>query len=321
MAVVVGKQLLFAVLIAASAAGLPVRLVDAAPPSGQTAVSHDGAQKSFASPDAAAQGLVDALKSGNRQSALDILGHSAGEWLSSGDQVADRAAVARFIAAYEVKHSLEREGDAKAILIVGSDEYPFPFPLVGSTTGWQFDPEQGREEILNRRIGRNELSTIQTLLAIVDAQRDYASVDRNGNGVLEYAQKFASSPGKHDGLYWPVKAGEPESPLGPLVAQAAGEGYRKQKSGPTAYQGYYYRMLTAQGNDASGGAYDYLVHKDVMIGGFAVLAYPAKYGVSGITSFLVNQQGVVFEKDLGPNTGKAAGRITSFNPDSNWRKD
>ena len=317
----VGKQLLFALLIAVAAAGLPVRLAAAAPQPGQPAVSSDGAPKSFSSPEAAAQGLIDALKSGSRQAALDILGHSAGAWLSSGDRVADRAAVTRFIAAYEEKHTLNREGDAKAILIVGNDDYPFPFPIVASKSGWQFDPERGREEILNRRIGRNELSTIQTLLAIVDAQRDYASVDRNGDGLLEYAQKFISSPGKKDGLYWPAKPGEPESPLGPLIGQATREGYGKQAGKRTAFHGYYYRILIRQGPAAAGGAYDYLVHKDHMIGGFAVLAYPAKYGVSGITSFLVNQQGVVFEKDLGPDTEKAAGGITSFNPDSGWRKD
>jgi len=317
----VGKQLIFALLIAAAAAGPSVRPADASPPSGQSAVSPAVAPQSFASPEAAAQELVDALKSGNRQSALDILGHSAGEWLSSGDQVADRAAVARFIAAYEEKHGLERESNARAILIVGSDDYPFPFPLVGSKEGWRFDPEQGREEILNRRIGKNELFTIQTLLAIVDAQRDYASVDRNGDGLLEYAQKFISSPGKQDGLYWSAKPGEPESPLGPLIGKATREGYKKQAGTPTAYHGYFYRILTRQGPAAAGGAYDYLVHTDRMIGGFAILAYPAKYGVSGIMSFLVDQQGVVFEKDLGPDTGKAAGRITSFNPDSSWRKD
>jgi len=317
----VGKQLLFALLIAAVAAGLSLRLAGAAPPSALPAVSTAGAPKSFATPEAAAQGLIDALKSGNRQAALDILGHASAEWLSSGDRVADRAAVAHFIAEYEEKHALEKEGDARAILIVGNDDYPFPFPLIGSNDGWRFDPEQGREEILNRRIGRNELLTIQTLRAIVDAQRDYASADRNGDGLLEYAQKFISSPGKKDGLYWPTKPGEPESPLGPLIGEATREGYSTQTRTRTAYHGYYYRMLTKQGPDAEGGAYDYLVHKDVMIGGFAVLAYPAKYGVSGIMSFLVNQQGVVFEKDLGPDTGKAAGRITSFNPDKSWRKD
>jgi hypothetical protein len=317
----VGKQLVFALLIAAAAVDPSVRQADASPPSGKTAVSPAAAPKSFASPEAAALGLVDALKSGNRQAALEILGHSTGEWLSSGDRVADRAAVAHFIAEYEEKHHLEKDGDARAILLVGNDDYPFPFPIVASKEGWRFDPELGREEILNRRIGRNELSTIQTLLAIADAQREYASVDRNGDGLLEYAQKFISSPGKKDGLYWPTKPGEPDSPLGPLIGEATREGYKKQAGTPTAYHGYYYRMLTSQGPAAAGGAYDYLVHKDHMIGGFAVLAYPAKYGVSGIMSFLVNQQGVVFEKNLGSDTAKSAGRITSFNPDKSWRKD
>lgn len=317
----VGKQLIFALLIAAASAGPSVRPADASPPSGQTAVSHAVAPQSFASPEAAAQGLIDALKLGNRQAALNILGHSAGEWLSSGDRVADRAAIAHFIAEFEEQHHLEKDGDARAILMVGNDEYPFPFPLVKVADGWRFDPEQGREEILNRRIGKNELFTIQTLLAIVDAQREYAAVDRNDDGVLEYARKFASSPGKKDGLYWPTKPGEPDSPLGPLIGKATREGYKKQAGKPTAYHGYFYRILTRQGPSAASGAYDYLVHTDRMIGGFAVLAYPAKYGVSGITSFLVNQQGVVYQKDLGPDTGKAAGRITSYNPDDSWQKE
>jgi hypothetical protein len=286
-----------------------------------TGASAQSAPKRFDTPDAAAQALVDALKAHDRTAALAILGASSKEWLSSGDRVADRAAASRFVEAYATKHSLSHDGDARAILMVGHDNFPFPFPLVKVADGWRFDPEQGREEILNRRIGRNELSTIQTLLAIVDAQRDYVSADRNGDGLLEYAQKFVSSPGKKDGLYWPTKPGEPDSPLGPLIGKATREGYKKQAGKPTAYHGYFYRILTRQGPAAAGGAYDYLVHTDRMIGGFAVLAYPAKYGVSGIMSFLVNQQGIVFEKDLGPDTGKAAGRITSYNPDDGWQKE
>jgi len=288
---------------------------------GRPAAAAKSAPKSFASPEAAAQGLVDALKANDRDATIGILGASAREWLSSGDQVADRAAIARFVQAYEEKHGLTNEGDAKAILVIGSDDFPFPFPLVKADGIWRFDPDQGREEILNRRIGKNELVTIQTLLAIIDAQRDYAAVDRNGNGLLEYAQKFISSPGKQDGLYWPAKAGEPESPLGPLIGQAAREGYSKKTGRPTAYHGYYYRMLTKQGPDAAGGAYNYVVGDHVLLGGFAVLAYPAKYGVSGIKSFLVNHQGVVFEKDLGPNTEQAAKKITTFNPDNSWNKE
>ena len=314
------RRIIIVLLIASATAGT-VRMADASSPSDRMAVSTDGAPKSFSSPEAASQGLIDALKSGSREAALDVLGYSAGQWLSSGDRIADRAAVARFITAYDEKHSLEKEGEAKAVLLVGNDDYPFPFPIVASKEGWRFDPEQGREEILNRRIGRNELSTIQTLLAIVDAQREYATRDRNGDGLLEYAQKFISSPGKKDGLYWPARPGEPESPLGPLIGEATREGYRAQAKTRTAYHGYYYRMLTKQGPAADGGAYDYMVHKDAMIGGFAVLAYPAKYGVSGIMSFLVDQQGVVFEKDLGSDTEKAARGITSFNPDGGWRKN
>jgi hypothetical protein len=298
---------------------------------GAMAVGHDGceagaaerAPKSFASPEAAAQGLVDALKANDRQTTIEILGASAGEWISSGDQVADRAAVVRFIEAYDAKHGFEREGESRAVLVIGGDDYPFPFPLVSVKEGWRFDPEQGREEILNRRIGKNELSTIQTLLAIVDAQRDYVAIDRDGDGLLEYAQKFISSPGKQDGLYWATKADEPMSPLGPLVGQATREGYSRKVAGePAPFHGYHYRMLTAQGKDAIGGAYDYLVRNNTaMIGGFAVLAYPAKYGASGIKSFLVNHQGVVFEKDLGPDTDKVVEQITTFNPNRTWQKN
>ena len=281
-------------------------------------VSADAAPKSFASPEAAAQGLVDALKANDRDAALTILGASAREWLSSGDQVADRASIARFVHAYEEKHTLTAAGDARVILVVGNDDFPFPFPLVKADGAWRFDPEQGREEILNRRIGGNELFTIQTLLAIVDAQRDYASVDRNGNGLLEYAQKFMSTPGKKDGLYWKTKEGEAPSPLGDLFAKAVKAGYTPGKgAGPQPYWGYYYKILKAQGKDAPGGAYDYVI-KGKMIGGFALVAYPAEYGASGIMTFIVNYGGVVYQKDLGKETGKIAGALTKYDPDKTW---
>ena len=271
-------------------------------------------EKTYATPEEAADALVQAVKSHDRRAILATLG-GASDWITSGDPVADRAAGDRFVAAYEAKHALTGSGD-KMTLIVG-DDYPFGFPLVKSGDRWRFDTEAGKEELLARRIGENEIDAIKVLEAIVDAQMEYASKDRNGDGVLDYAQKFASTPGKHDGLYWPTKTGEPPSPLGVLAAQASGEGYKKKDSGPTPYHGYYYRMLKGQGKNASGGALDYVVHGRA-IGGFAVVAYPAKYGSSGIMTFVVNQDGKVFQTDLGPTTGMRAGKMRRYDPGEGW---
>ncbi len=236
--------------------------------------------------------------------------------MSSGDAVADRAASEAFVAAYDQKHAIVPDGDARAKLTIGTDDWPFAFPLVKVDGRWRFDTAAGKDEMLARRIGRNELDVIDVMLAIVDAQREYASADRDRNGALEYARKFASSAGKQDGLYWPTKAGEPQSPLGPLVVRATGEGYAKQK-GPTPYHGYHFRMLKGQGPGASGGALDYVV-RGRMIGGFAAIAYPAKYGSSGVMTFIVNHDGVVYQKDLGPQTATRAAAITKFDPSEGW---
>jgi hypothetical protein len=281
-------------------------------------------QKSFATPQAAAEALFQAAKAKDRAAIVGILGPSVREWILSGDPVQDAERVDRFVAAYAQKSSVKNEGDAKAVLAVGDDDFTFPFPIVKSGDGkngeaWRFDPEAGREEVLNRAIGRNELDTIQTLLAIVDAQRDYAARTRTDNGAPDYAQKLRSSPGKTDGLFWPTKQGEAASPLGPLVADAVREGYKAKGDGPVPYHGYYFRILTRQGDKAPGGAVDYVV-KGRMIGGFAVLAYPARYGISGVKTFAVGHDGVVYETDLGADTGKAAAKITTFNPDSRWTK-
>ena len=205
-------------------------------------------------------------------------------------------------------------------MIVGKQEWPFPIPVVKKGQSWVFDTDKGKEEILNRRIGENELNTIQVMLAVVDAQREYAMKDRDKNELLEYAQKFVSDPGKKNGLYWEAKAGEAESPLGPIMAQARSEGYRgKPASTPPPYHGYRYRILTAQGKDAPGGAYSYLV-KGKMIGGFAVVAYPAEYGNSGVMTFIVNHDGKVFQKNLGKNTAGIASAMKEYNPDSTWQE-
>jgi hypothetical protein len=278
-------------------------------------------QKTFASPEEAVNALVGVLKAGDTKALGVIFGPGSKDLISSGDPVADKAARTRFVDDYEEKNRLEEAGTDKVVLYVGSHDWPFPIPIVKKDGLWHFDAKEGKEEILARRIGHNELSAIQVCLAYVDAQREYALKDRNGDGFLEYAQKFRSDPGKENGLYWDVKPGEEQSPFGPLVAEAQEKGYLgKQSSGKRApYYGYYYRILKGQGKNAPGGAYDYVV-KGKMIGGFALVAYPAKYGASGIMTFIVNHDGVVYQKDLGKNTEKAAQGMKLFNPDSTWMK-
>ena len=240
--------------------------------------------------------------------------------MSSGDAVADRRVGDKFTELYNESHKVVPQGEGKAILQVGKNDWPWPVPIVKQGEAWRFDTAAAQDEIIDRRIGRNELSTIQTVLAIFDSQQEYASKDRNGDGLLAYAEKFRSTPGKRDGLFWQTKAGEEQSPLGPLAAEASAQGYRKGAGGKRQpYHGYFFRILTGQGKDAPGGGYDYLV-KGKMIGGFAVLAYPAKYGSSGIMTFMVNHDGVLYQKDLGPKTAGLAGKITRFNPDSTWKK-
>jgi hypothetical protein len=278
-------------------------------------------EKVFASPEAAVKALVDAVKADNMAELSAIFGPAGKEVLSSGDAIADKTGRERFLNAYETKNALIREGDAKVVLQIGAEEWPFPIPIVKRGEKWSFDTGKGKEELINRRIGRNELNTIQTCLAYVDAQREYAVKDRDADGLLEYAQKFRSDPGKKNGLYWEAKAGEGQSPLGPLFAAAQEKGYSGKAAGgkPVPYYGYYYRILTAQGKSAPGGAYDYMV-KGNMIGGFALVAYPAQYGSSGVMTFIVNHDGVVYQKNLGKNTEKTAQAMKLFNPDSTWKK-
>lgn len=277
-------------------------------------------QKTFSSPEEAAKALVAAAKSGDAKAMQGILGPGSVELVQSGDAVADRAGRERFVQAYGQANKLARQGDAKAILLVGKDEWPLPIPIVKDAAGWRFDPKEGREEILNRRIGRNELSAVQAVLAYADAQREYYLRNPQGDKLLHYAQKFVSAPGKRDGLYFPTKAGEKPSPLGPLFTSAKAEGYTKGEAGqPYAYHGYHYRIIRAQGPSARGGAYDY-VAQGRMIGGFALVAWPASYGNSGVMTFIVNHDGVVFEKDLGPDTAVAVKKVTRFNPDKSWKR-
>jgi hypothetical protein len=279
-------------------------------------------QRTFASAQEASAALAGAVRGGKVDELLAVVGPDSRSWLSSGDAVADRNDWSRFLAAYDKKNKLEKSGEEKMILNVGDDDWPFPAPIVKSGGQWSFDSAAGREELINRRVGRNELDTIQTLLAIVDAQREYAAQDADGNGYADYARRFRSTKGKKDGLYWPAEASKAVSPLGPLVAEAAREGYGKQPPDPgkpTAYHGYLYRIITSQGKDAPGGAYEYMVG-DKLLGGFAIVAWPASYGNSGVITFLVNHDGVVYEKDLGARTPGIAGTMSRFNPDATWRK-
>jgi hypothetical protein len=277
-------------------------------------------QKGFATPDEAVKAFATAMRSNDEQALLSIFGTAAKELISSGDPVQDKQRREMFISDYDRKNSITQEG-AKMVLVIGEKDWPFPIPLVKKGDQWIFDTKAGKEEILNRRIGEDELSTVQTLLAIVDAQREYALIDRDNDGLRAYAEKLRSDPGKKNGLYWETKEGEEPSPLGELVADARAEGYARTgpKQGPIPFHGYYFRLLKKQGKHAPGGAFDYVV-KNKMIGGFAVVAYPAVYGSSGVMTFVVNHEGVVYEKDLGKNTAKTAKAMTSFDPDKTWKK-
>jgi hypothetical protein len=275
------------------------------------------AQQTFKTPEEAATALVNAAKSGDSKSIVTVLGPDGEDIVSSGDEVADAATRAKFIAAYDAKHTIAMEGDSKAVMVVGPDDFPLPIPLVRKDGLWRFDTAAGREEILFRRIGENELDAIQSALAYVDAQDEYAEKDRTGAGVNTYAQRIISQPGKKDGLYWPTSQGEEVSPLGELIAEATKQGYRVG-GGRTPFHGYYFKILTKQGAAAAGGELEYIVNGK-MIGGLALVAYPAEYRNSGVMTFIVNHAGTVFQKDLGPNTAQVAERMTAFNPDKTWR--
>jgi hypothetical protein len=275
-------------------------------------------QKRFQTPDEAVQALVAATRTDDLTSMLTILGPGSKELISSGDNVADNAGRDQFITAYEQKHSLEARLPGIMILHVGADDWPLPIPIVKKGNSWGFDIGKGKKEILNRRIGRNELQAIDVVNAYVEAQQEYASRDCRGGGKVEFAQRFSSTPGSRDGLYWEAKEGELQSPLGPLIARAAQEGYSSDGI-LSPFHGYYFKIIRGQGKHAKGGAYEYMV-KDKMILGFALVAYPAEYGNSGIMTFVVNQEGTIFEKDLGKNTRRIAEAITVYNPDKSWKK-
>lgn len=268
----------------------------------------------FSTPEQAVAALITALERNDMARIDGLLGVQG--LLSSGDEVADNAARERFLSRYRERNELVAGGPNDLVLQVGEDPWPMPIPLIRRDGRWSFDGPAGAEELVLRRIGRNELRTIQVMRGFVEAQQEYASTSRDGAASGIYAQRVSSAPGKHDGLYWPTVAGEAPSPLGPLIAAAAEEGYAGTNPSGT-YHGYRYRMLFAQGSSAPGGARDYMVDGKLK-DGFAAIAYPEKYGSGGITSFMVNQDGVVWQSDLGEQTAERAASMRTFDPDRNW---
>jgi hypothetical protein len=276
-------------------------------------------QKTFTSPEEAVTALVDAAQSNDSDALLTILGSGGKGLIDSGDPVADKTAKERFVQAFHKKHKLEYKDTDTALLTIGDKDWPFPIPIIKKGEAWSFDTEAGKEELLNRRIGRNELNVIEVMSAYVDAQQEYVSEDRDGDKVLEFAQKVASKKGKKDGLYWEVVEGEEMSPFGPLAASAAAKGYAGKMGGkePVPYHGYFYKILKGQGTHAPGGDYNYMVDDNMTLG-FAMVAHPAQYGNSGIMTFKVSQDGTVYEKDIGEDTAKIVATIEVFDPDDTW---
>jgi hypothetical protein len=271
---------------------------------------------SFKTPQEAVDAFVTAVQKGDEAELKKLLGPDVDELLDSGDAVQDTANRQRFLDLYQAKHSLSEEGSGKMVLVVGGDDWPFPIPVVEQDGKWRLDGAAGADELIYRRVGRNELGAIDVCRGFVAAQQEYAAEGRDGDPAGIYALKLISDEGMHNGLYWPTAEGEPQSPAGPFVASAAEEGYRRGE-GRTPYHGYYYRLLYAQGANANGGAKEYF-SDGVMTQGFALIAWPADYGSSGVQTFIVNQDGVVFQKDLGEDTGTAVEAIQCFDPDSSW---
>ncbi len=280
--------------------------------------AQQGNEKTFASPGDAVLAIYNAVKSGDQQTLNAILGSNAGQVLHTGDEVADKKMATDFIRRYDQMHRVVIEPDQTATLYVGAENWPMPIPIAKNSSGaWYFDTESGMKEILFRRIGANENDAIDVLHTLVDAQREYASSVQESDKAKHYALKFVSDEGKHNGLYWKTSDNEPPSPIGPLLVDAAGQGYNIQQGKQTPFHGYYYRMLTAQGAAAKGGARNYLVNGE-LVRGFAFVAYPAEYRNSGVMTFIVNQDGVVYEKDLGQDTERLGAAMSEYNPDKTW---
>jgi hypothetical protein len=301
--------------------GAPLVLGAAAPASAAT--SSSVAQQSFATPQEAVDALISAIKADDSKTILAILGPGGEHLVHSGDPVADKASGAGFVHSYEEGHSLATQPDGSVILSVGANDWPLPLPLEQTKGQWRFNATAGAQQIIDRRIGSNELLTIQTLYSCVDAEQDYFERQLRSTGTGEYARHVFSTPGTQDGLYWDAADGDTPSPLAPLVAEARSEGYLPADTSvpdsahPAPYQGYFFRILKSQGPDAAEGAKDYIVDGK-MTGGFAFLAWPAVYGSTGIMTFIIDQDGVAFQQDLGPDTAAEAARISAFNPDLDW---
>jgi hypothetical protein len=278
-------------------------------------MAQQSGQKIFSSPEEASNELVTAAQSNDEKAMLDILGPGGKQIISSGDETEDAHSRAEFVQRYQEMHRLVEEPDGTTTLYIGAKNWPTPIPLVNKGTSWYFDTEAGKKEILYRRIGRNEMSTIRVCQELVAAQKEYHSARHN-----EYVQTFLSDDGQHNGLYWNAVGGEPHSPIGPLVASAVAEGYAKSRDGaPTPYRGYYYHILTRQGKNGPGGAKSYIVNGK-MTEGVAFVAYPAEYRSSGVMTFIVGVDGVVYQKDLGKKTDARAKAMKEYNPDSSWHK-
>ena len=277
-----------------------------------------GKQRTFASPEEAIQALSNATKAADHAALQEIFGPGHKD-LVTGDKVEDEANFAKFSKEMGQTCNPTRKGDDKIILNIGAENWPFPIPLVKKDNVWFFDTAAGKEEIINRHIGEDELNTIGVCRTYLDAQRQFASKDRDGSELLKYAQKFKSTPGKQDGLYWEAVANEEVSPYGPLVAEARAEGYgpKKNGEGPRPFHGYIFKILTMQGPAAPGGKYNYIINGN-MIAGFALVAFPSKWGDSGIMTFIINQQGKLYQRDLGAKTEEIARTMTEYNPDKNW---
>jgi hypothetical protein len=276
-------------------------------------------QKTFSSPTAAVEALMAAARSGDPEQLVPIIGSGASDLINSGDLGIAKQVLVNFVSAYDEKHSISVEAQGFEFLQVGKGDWPFPYPIVRDGNVWYFDIARGDEEIVDRRIGRNELGAIAVCEGYVQSQIEYGSKGHDGNLSGVYARQFHSDPGKHNGLYWPAGNGEPKSPIGPLVASAAKDGNSAQSAeNPTPYYGYFYRILTAQGPAASGGAKNYVVDGK-MTGGFALVAYPVQYRTTGIMTFIVSQDGVVYQQDLGDQTGELASQIAAYNPDDSWQ--
>jgi hypothetical protein len=277
-------------------------------------------QKTFATPEEAAKALAAAYQKEDSKAVVEILGDKARRLVFSGDPVIDRHERAWFLSLYQEGHEVVADGARRFVLQLGKDGQPYPIPLVKKDARWRFDPSEGHEDLLSRRISKAELTALNLVDAYVDAQREYHQRDHNGSGTPEYAQRFRSTAGRKDGLYWEGASDKAEGPIASLVEAAFKEGYQPAKEGAwPVYRGYEYKMLTAQGLLANGGAREYIVNGR-MTEGFALVAFPVRYGVSGIMTFMVNQDGAIFQKDLGPKTIEAGRQMTRFDPDKTWTK-